>query len=161
MLGARSWRGLAWRQRSVSVASDLSIRCCRASGAGLSARSFSSFGDLKLQRPLLAALRELELSEPTEIQRAAVPAVLGGHDVVIASETGSGKTLAYLLPMVDILKQEEERSRRRGRAAGARLQRPRALILVPTREVGRQVRTFVEHYATELSYRVSVSSFHD
>ena len=161
MLAARSWRGLAGRQRSLSpAASDLYIRRCRAPGAGwLCARSFSSFGGLKLQQPLLAALEELELSEPTEIQRAAIPAVLGGHDVVIASETGSGKTLAYLLPMVDILKQEEERSRRRGRAVGARLQRPRAVILVPSREVGRQVRTLLGSIP-RLFHGVAVSSCH-
>eukprot|EP01044_Picomonas_judraskeda_P003793 COSAG03_NODE_321_length_9007_cov_6.783341_4_plen_145_part_00 len=134
MLGARRC-GLAWQRSSLP-------RCCCAQA---SLRRLSTFGNLKLQPTLLAALEELELAAPTEIQRAAIPAILSGRDVIIASETGSGKTLAYLLPLVDVLKQEEERSRRRGRAVGARLQRPRAVILVPSREVGRQVCTLTGH----------------
>lgn len=113
----------------------------------------SGFTELELHPPLLAALEELELDEPTEVQQAAVPAILGGDDVLIASETGSGKTLAYLLPIVHVLKQEEEVSRQRGRAVGARLQRPRAIVLVPSREVGRQVRGI----SVDLLYRVALA----
>lgn len=100
----------------------------------------SSFAELELSPPLLAALEELELQEPTEVQRAAVPAILGGSDVLIASETGSGKTLAYLLPIVHALKAEEAAAASQGRSVGARLSRPRAVVVVPSREVGRQVR---------------------
>ena len=45
-------------------------------------------------------MESLGLERPTEIQAAAVPAILRGGDVVMASHTGSGKTLAYLLPLV-------------------------------------------------------------
>lgn len=140
MLGARRC-GLAWQR------SSLPRRCC----AQARLRRLSTFGDLKLQPTLLAALEELELATPTEIQQAAIPAILSGRDVLIASETGSGKTLAYLLPLVHVLKQEEYRSRQPGRAVGARLQRPRAVILVPSREIGRQVSASTGHYATRAS----------
>jgi len=97
-------------------------------------RGAASFASLRLRPPLLAALDDMGLAEPTEVQEAAVPAILGGRDVLIASETGSGKTLGYLLPVVQLLKEQEEKG---GRAT--RLQRPRAVVVVPSREVGRQV----------------------
>ena len=52
--------------------------------------------------PLLQ-VESLSLERPTEIQAAAVPAILRGGDVVMASHTGSGKTLAYLLPLVRLV----------------------------------------------------------
>jgi ATP-dependent helicase YprA (DUF1998 family) len=91
------------------------------------------FRKLGLVEEVLAAVRELGLAEPSKIQNLAIPQILKGDDVSFASATGSGKTLAYLLPIVQQLKWQEE--------AGVLRQpmRPRALILVPTRELVTQV----------------------
>ena len=62
----------------------------------------SSFSDLSLSEELLSAVNELGLTQPTEVQCRAIPAVLDGKSVVIASHTGSGKTLAYMLPLVQV-----------------------------------------------------------
>lgn len=71
---------------------------------------------------------------PTPIQRTGIPAFLQeDRDVVLAAETGSGKTLAYLLPAAELVRRREESS---GRASP---QRPRALIITPTRELAIQV----------------------
>jgi ATP-dependent helicase YprA (DUF1998 family) len=61
-----------------------------------------SFEELGLGEEVMAALGEMGISKPTEIQCVGVPAVLAGTSVVLGSHTGSGKTLAYLLPLVQV-----------------------------------------------------------
>ena len=58
-------------------------------------------------------------------------------NLVIASHTGSGKTLAFLLPLIELLKRDEVDGSR------ALPKRPKALILVPTRELADQVRMHI------------------
>jgi hypothetical protein len=69
---------------------------------GRRAEAAENFEELGLGEEVMAALGEMGISKPTEIQRASVPAVLDGTSVVLSSHTGSGKTLAYLLPLVQV-----------------------------------------------------------
>ena len=87
------------------------------------------FAALGLPRPLVKALQRNGITTPFEIQRATLPDALAGRDVLGRGQTGSGKTLAFGLPML-------ARVAARGRA---RPQHPRALVLVPTRELAMQV----------------------
>jgi len=84
------------------------------------------FTDLKLNRQLLDAVRELGYERPTPIQERSIPAILGGQDVLGIAQTGTGKTAAYLLPLLRILNYPQ--------GDDARL-----LIMVPTRELSIQV----------------------
>ena len=77
----------------------------------------------------LVAFKNAGYSEPTAIQRAAIPALLQGRDVLASSPTGSGKTAAFVLPL---LQAESAAPPRSGRNV-------HALILVPTRELAVQV----------------------
>jgi len=86
---------------------------------------FDAFG---LSADGLKAVRDAGFSEPTPVQRLAIPAVLLGLDVVARAQTGTGKTAAFALPMIDILS--------KGRA---RARMPRALVLAPTRELAAQI----------------------
>ncbi|MEU8329484.1 DEAD/DEAH box helicase [Micromonospora sp. NPDC048839] len=88
-----------------------------------------SFASLGLPEPLVRALSQQGITSPFEIQRATVPDALAGRDVLGRGQTGSGKTLAFGLPMI-------ARLAKRNRA---RPMRPRALVLVPTRELAMQV----------------------
>ncbi|WP_222426760.1 DEAD/DEAH box helicase [Amycolatopsis rhizosphaerae] len=90
--------------------------------------SVTSFADLNLPEPLLVALREAGIDAPFPIQSATLPDALAGRDVLGRAQTGSGKTLAFGLALL-------------GRLGGgkARPKRPRALVLVPTRELAMQV----------------------
>jgi ATP-dependent RNA helicase SrmB len=84
---------------------------------------------LELDRGLRLGLEALEFNEATDVQAQVIPAALAGTDLRVTAETGSGKTLAYLLPMVQrILSAPVDRN------AGAL-----AVVLVPTRELARQV----------------------
>jgi superfamily II DNA/RNA helicase len=65
---------------------------------------------------------------PTEVQAQVIPAALEGRDLLVSAATGSGKTAAFLLPIMERLLGER-------RPAGG----TRALILVPTRELARQI----------------------
>lgn len=94
----------------------------------------TTFPDFHLMASLQTTLRAEGLVAPTEIQRRALPALLGGRSVVGVAETGGGKTLAYVLPVLHALKTLE--------AEGDPVTvdaRPRAAIIVPTRELGEQV----------------------
>ncbi|HET7900630.1 MAG TPA: DEAD/DEAH box helicase [Candidatus Nanopelagicales bacterium] len=81
---------------------------------------------------LVDALTAQGISSPFPIQTATLPDSLSGRDVLGRGRTGSGKTLAFALPLVA-----------RTAAAGGRptAKRPRALVLVPTRELATQVQT--------------------
>ena len=91
----------------------------------------SSFADLGTRfgapDPLLARLHHEGWHEPTPIQRQAVPALLGGHEVMCVAPTGSGKTLAFLLPLVLRLQHHQP--------GGAR-----GLVVTPTRELASQTK---------------------
>ncbi|MFU8851755.1 DEAD/DEAH box helicase, partial [Micromonospora sp. SL1-18] len=89
----------------------------------------TDFAALGLPRRLVDTLARQGITTPFEIQRATLPDALAGRDVLGRGQTGSGKTLAFGLPMIARL---ADRNR-------ARPLHPRALVLVPTRELAMQV----------------------
>lgn len=86
------------------------------------------FTELKLNDRLIKALDHLDITEPSEVQKQAIPAAIAGRDLIVSAETGSGKTAAFLLPTLNKLLESNPRN------TGTR-----ALILTPTRELCRQV----------------------
>ena len=94
-----------------------------------------TFADLGLSDELLRAVNDSGYTEPTPIQRAAIPSVLMGKDLVGIAQTGTGKTAGFVLPMIDIL--------HHGRS---RALMPRSMILEPTRELAMQVSENFEKY---------------
>jgi ATP-dependent RNA helicase DeaD len=102
----------------------------------------STFAELALVPELCQALSGLGYEEPTPIQRAAIPPLLAGRDLVGQAATGTGKTAAFALPML-------QRIFGRGGQAGVS-----ALILVPTRELAIQVSQAMDSYGHEMGVRV-------
>jgi superfamily II DNA/RNA helicase len=86
----------------------------------------TTFSDLGVSPELVARLRAHGLTSPFPIQEAAIPDALAGRDVCGRAPTGSGKTLVFGLAIAT-------------RCGGAAPRRPRALVLVPTRELAAQV----------------------
>ncbi len=82
--------------------------------------------DFKLNKQLLQAVEEAGFSSPTEIQQKCIPLILGGQHVIGIAQTGTGKTAAYMLPLLMKVKYAQGSD-------------PRALILVPTKELAVQV----------------------
>jgi ATP-dependent RNA helicase RhlE len=85
----------------------------------------ATFNDLGLRPEVLAAVRDAGYTEPTPIQRQAIPLALSGRDMMGLAHTGTGKTAAFTLPIIDRL------------IGGPK--RTRVLILAPTRELAAQV----------------------
>jgi len=78
----------------------------------------------------LNAVAALGFEQPTPIQEAALPLLLGGRDVVGVAQTGTGKTLAFGLPLACAVNREERNVQ--------------GLVLVPTRELAKQVRSVLD-----------------
>ena len=101
------------------------------------------FGALALRPELLAALDDLGYEEATPIQREAIPPMVAGRDLLGQAATGTGKTAAFALPILHRLDMD-------GAPPGA----PRALVLVPTRELAVQVSEAIFKYGRHLGVRV-------
>jgi len=99
-----------------------------------------TFNDLNLNKPLLNALADLGLSEPTPIQEQVFPVIMSGRDLVGIAQTGTGKTFAYLLPILRQLNFSETKH-------------PRVVIIVPTRELVLQVMEEVKKLTVYTSLR--------
>ena len=104
----------------------------------MSVPNASPFSLLGLDSSLLDNLARLGYAEPTPVQRAAIPAVLAGGDLLVSSQTGSGKTAAFVLPGLQRLR------------APAALpgMGPRMLVLTPTRELAMQVQAATRGYGS-------------
>ena len=105
-----------------------------------------TFETLGLSPALLRALADAGYATPTPIQQQAIPHVLSGHDLLGGAQTGTGKTAAFGLPMLQRLSKETP-------PKGPR--KPRALVLVPTRELAVQVADNLKTYARHLRLNVT------
>jgi superfamily II DNA/RNA helicase len=105
-----------------------------------------SFSSLGLAPSLVNAVAAIGYQEPTAIQRAAIPAIFRGEDVLGAAQTGSGKTAAFVLPLLQSLLDNRDGPRQL-----------HGLILVPTRELAAQVGESVRKLVAHLSMPVKVS----
>ena len=103
-----------------------------------------SFESLGLRAELLSAIASQGYTVPTPIQIEAIPVVFEGCDLLAGAQTGTGKTAAFALPIVQRLAENPPKSKRRT---------PRALVLVPTRELAAQVSEQMNNYARRLALR--------
>ena len=141
-----AWRGPAPRQRGSAAPRGSSARTrlparrpdphaaldqALAAAAAVPQPDAATFAELGLPRRWSPRWPRSGITEPFAIQARALPDALAGRDVLGRAQTGSGKTLAFGLPML---------ARLAGRPAAAPpARRPRGLVLVPTRELARQV----------------------
>ncbi|MEW5625611.1 DEAD/DEAH box helicase [Streptomyces hydrogenans] len=104
----------------------------------------ASFDELGLPAEVRELLTAQGVVTPFPIQAATLPNALAGRDVLGRGRTGSGKTLAFGLPLL-------------ARLAGSRAEarKPRALVLVPTRELAQQVTDALAPYAGALKLRLA------
>ena len=104
--------------------------------------SVSAWKSLNLSGATLASLARLRFSTPTAIQKAAIPDIKTGHDVIGKAPTGSGKTLAFGIPIYErLLITKHVESLPINKTTKTRQHHPTALILSPTRELAHQLST--------------------
>jgi ATP-dependent RNA helicase DeaD len=101
-----------------------------------------SFHDFTLRKTSRRALDRMDIHTPTEIQARSLPVMLEGRDLIAQAQTGSGKTLAFALPIME----QADPSRRE----------TQALVLVPTRELARQVGSVLEDLSRDSGLRVTL-----
>ncbi|MEA4982644.1 MAG: DEAD/DEAH box helicase [Paludibacter sp.] len=101
-----------------------------------------TFFDLNLTSPLLNALDDLGMKNPTTIQVKAFPVILSGRDMVGIAQTGTGKTIAFLLPCLRQWKFSKDKN-------------PTIVIVVPTRELVQQIVDEVSKLTKYMQVRVA------
>jgi ATP-dependent RNA helicase RhlE len=112
----------------------------------------ASFADIGLIPPLLARLTELEYQQPTAIQAQAIPSVLAGRDLIAGANTGSGKTATFALPLLQKIQQlHDEKSSSSTSNNGNYVT---GLVLVPTRELAKQVADSIRSYAVHFNGKI-------
>ena len=94
-----------------------------------------TFESLGLSPVVLESVKAAGYTEPTPIQREAIPLILKGRDIMGLAQTGTGKTAAFTLPIIDLLLHGPSRTR--------------VLVLTPTRELCIQVEESVRKYAKD------------
>ena len=107
-----------------------------------------SFNELGLIQPIIHALNKAGHVYPTAIQQQAIPLILQGNDLLACAQTGTGKTAAFLLPILQMLDETQNRPGSENRAT--------ALILVPTRELATQVGDSINLYRGKLKLSYTV-----
>jgi ATP-dependent RNA helicase RhlE len=93
-----------------------------------------TFEELKITRQFLNAIEDSGFTKPSPIQEKAIPPIAGGQDVIGIAQTGTGKTAAFALPVLQKIKYAQDSP-------------PRALVLVPTKELVIQVHSVFESLA--------------
>ena len=124
-----------------------------AAAAPAAAPAATPFSSLRLSPPLLAAVSSIGLETATPIQALSFPVLSSGKSALLASHPGSGKTLAYLLPIIEELKRDEIEQR-----VHTRLNRPRALVVVPNRELAIQVLSVAKSLSHQAKFRSFAST---
>ena len=104
-----------------------------------------SFVALGLLPELTRALAERGYVEPTPVQTRVIPEILAGRDLLAGAQTGTGKTAGFTLPILQLLHGNPQPPKA-----------PRALVLVPTRELAAQVNESVRTYGKHLRLRTQV-----
>ncbi|KAH9414872.1 DEAD (Asp-Glu-Ala-Asp) box polypeptide 41 [Dermatophagoides pteronyssinus] len=106
--------------------------------------TIKSFKSMKFPKCLLNSLKKQKIKKPSPIQMQGLPAVLSGRDIIGIAFTGSGKTLVFVLPIIMFCLEQEYK------LPFQRNEGPYGLIIVPSRELARQIFEIIEFYSQSI-----------
>ncbi len=106
-----------------------------------------SFHTLGLSKPIIETVTELGYENPTPVQEKVIPHILKGKDIFATAKTGSGKSAAFLLPLFQHINRERDEDK---------FLHVKVLILVPTRELARQIYTSAQKYGSKLDVKTQL-----
>lgn len=95
----------------------------------------------QLAEQTILKIKENKITNWTAVQEKTIPAILEGNDVVVQSPTGTGKTLAYVLPLIQLIDENEDS--------------PQVIIMAPTRELVMQIFQVVQDYTQKTNIKVA------
>lgn len=104
-----------------------------------------TFTSLGIIAPIIKAIELMDYKNPTPIQQQSIPEILKGKDIMGCAQTGTGKTAAFSIPILQALSQSKANS-----------PHPKALILVPTRELASQIGQNIEALSSQLKIKHTV-----
>jgi len=115
----------------------------------------ADFASFAFSPAVAEAIAQAGFTQPTDIQREAIPAILAGRDVLARADTGSGKTAAFIWPLLEHLSHrniyaQESVQKLFNAAERARANSVQVLILVPTRELTIQIAGVIEQFAQHI-----------
>ena len=120
--------------------------------AAISASINTSFTEIGLIPQLLARLSELEYLQATPIQAQAIPNILAGRDLIAGANTGSGKTATFALPLLQqLFEQQSKQNSKHQSDKSSQGNYVSGLVLVPTRELAKQVADSIRSYAVHFN----------
>lgn len=106
------------------------------------------FKDLQLNKPILKAILAKGYETPTAVQTQTIPLVLAKKDIIASAQTGTGKTAAFALPILQLLFDKQDASKK-----GKKI---RALVVSPTRELALQIEENFTDYSKFTNLRSTV-----
>jgi len=107
-----------------------------------------SFKNLRLNKPILKAVEAMNFDTPTLVQERTIPLVLAKKDVIVSAQTGTGKTAAFALPILQLLYDRQDASKK-----GKKI---RALVISPTRELALQIEEDFRAFGKYTNLRTTV-----
>lgn len=105
-----------------------------------------TFKEMKFPKGIIDGLKKKGIEKPSPIQMQGIPTVLSGRDFIGIAYTGSGKTLVFVLPIIMFCLEQE------ARLPFDRNEGPYGLIIVPSRELAKQIQETIEHYCQALKH---------
>ncbi|WP_428023798.1 DEAD/DEAH box helicase [Arcobacter sp.] len=108
-----------------------------------------TFNTIKLCSEIQKALEEEGYEKPTEVQEKAIPVLLKNNDVIATAQSGTGKTAAFVLPILQKLFETKDSDPTKKRVL-------RSLILVPTRELAKQIEKSISYYGRYLDIKQTI-----
>ncbi|KAA0183567.1 DEAD box ATP dependent RNA helicase, partial [Fasciolopsis buskii] len=135
----QKWDDRHWSEKSLSQMTERDWRIFRedygiATKGGNIPCPIRSWDEMGGSPELLQVIRKVGYTEPTPIQRQAIPIGLQNRDIIGVAETGSGKTAAFLIPLLNWIQRLPKLERMEDTEQG-----PYAIIMAPTRELAQQI----------------------
>lgn len=151
MRASRNAFGKNWSEKSLDEMRERDWRIFKeefgiATKGGAIPNPMRNWKESNLPSRLLEVVGNVGYTDPSPIQKAAIPIALQARDLIGVAETGSGKTAAFLLPLlvyISGLPMLDENNKADG---------PYALILAPTRELAQQIESEAKRFATPLGF---------
>ena len=112
-----------------------------------------SFKNLQLIEPVLKALAHEGYTIPTPIQEQAIPIVLKKRDLLGSAQTGTGKTAAFAIPILQLMQEDKEESRKKNSELRIENRGIQTLVLTPTRELAIQIEESFKAYGKYLGLK--------
>lgn len=123
---------------------NLNMTTNKTTGQTAQERTALNFDQFSLAPSISDAVRAAGYTTPTPIQARAIPCLLQGKDMIGLAQTGTGKTAAFVLPLLEKLISESDKTRLKG---------IQALILAPTRELAEQINDVIKLFSAKSGIR--------